>query len=273
MKLEIDGNARPVEDTSHDRLSVLRDAHRTLIALADGADSGWGAQTAAARTVDELARCFRAGTLPDDPADWVMILEAIDHVIFSDPEAGETSALVMLVQRGVVVGASVGNSLAYIVPPTGDPLVDGVGPAAWAIRPDFPDLTFEGEPKIVPMRIATEFKVAHQDPDPRGKDVLGLDNEVAATVTDIWVDRSEPQVRYLEIEVKENGKRAMIPITLSRVRGDGTVKVHCLRAAQFANMPTLANQDQITLQEEDRVCAYVGGGTLYGTRERTEPLL
>jgi len=122
MKLEIDGNARPVEDTSHDRLSVLRDAHRTLIALADGADSGWGAQTAAARTVDELARCFRAGTLPDDPADWVMILEAIDHVIFSDPEAGETSALVMLVQRGVVVGASVGNSLAYIVPPTGDPL-------------------------------------------------------------------------------------------------------------------------------------------------------
>ena len=157
--------------------------------------------------------------------------------------------------------------------PTGDPLVDGVGPAAWANRPDFPDLTFEGEPKIVPMRIATDFKVAHQDPDPRGKDVVGLDNEVAATVTDIWVDRSEPQVRYLEIEVKENGKRAMIPITLSRVRGDGTVKVHCLRAAQFANMPTLASPDQITLQEEDRVCAYVGGGTLYGTRERTEPLL
>jgi len=157
--------------------------------------------------------------------------------------------------------------------PTGDPLVDGVGPAAWANRPDFPDLTFEGDPKVVPMRVATEFKVAHQDPDPRGKDVVGLDNEVAATVTDIWVDRSEPQVRYLEIEVRENGKRAMIPITLSRVRGDGSVKVHCLRAAQFANMPTLANPDQITLQEEDRVCAYVGGGTLYGTRERTEPLL
>jgi photosynthetic reaction center H subunit len=157
--------------------------------------------------------------------------------------------------------------------PTGDPLVDGVGPAAWAVRPDFPDLTFEGEPKVVPMRVATDFKVAHQDPDPRGKEVLGLDNEVAATVTDLWVDRSEPQVRYLEIEVKENGKRAMIPLTLSRIRGDGTVKVHCLRAAQFANMPTLANPDQITLQEEDRVCAYVGGGTLYGTRERTEPLL
>ena len=157
--------------------------------------------------------------------------------------------------------------------PTGDPLVDGVGPAAWAVRPDFPDLTFEGEPKIVPMRVATEFKVSERDPDPRGRDVLGLDNEVAATVTDIWVDRSEPQVRYLEIEVKENGKRALVPVTLSRIRRDGTVKVHCLRAAQFANMPTLADPDQITLQEEDRVSAYVGGGTLYGTRERTEPLL
>jgi hypothetical protein len=49
-----------------------------------------------------------------------MVLEAIDHVVFSDPDATETSALVMLVQQGVVVGASVGDSLAYIVPPVGE---------------------------------------------------------------------------------------------------------------------------------------------------------
>jgi hypothetical protein len=49
-----------------------------------------------------------------------MVLETIDHVVFSDPVAGETSALVMLVQQGVVVGASVGDSLAYIIPPAGD---------------------------------------------------------------------------------------------------------------------------------------------------------
>jgi hypothetical protein len=120
MKLEISASRRPAHDTSHDRLSVLRDAHRALIALADGADSSEGAQTAAARAVNELARCFRNGTLPRDPQDWVMVLEAIDHVVFSDPDAGETSALVMLVQQGVVVGASVGDSLAYIVPPVGE---------------------------------------------------------------------------------------------------------------------------------------------------------
>ena len=121
MKLEISASQRPTHDTSHDRLSVLRDAHRTLIALADGANSSPAAQSAAARTVNELARCFRNGTLPENPQDWVMVLEGIDHAVLSDPEAGETSALVMLVHQGVVVGASVGDSLAYVVPPMGEP--------------------------------------------------------------------------------------------------------------------------------------------------------
>lgn len=117
MKLEIDPLQlqRPSQDTSHDRLCVLRDAHRTLIALADGMDSREAAQIAAARTVTELARCFRNGALPEDPRGWVMLLEGIDHAVLADPDAGETNALVMLVQQGVAVGASVGDSLAYLV--------------------------------------------------------------------------------------------------------------------------------------------------------------
>ena len=35
--------------------------------------------------------------------------------------------------------------------PTGNPMVDGVGPAAWAERADKPDVTLHGEPRIVPM--------------------------------------------------------------------------------------------------------------------------
>ena len=34
--------------------------------------------------------------------------------------------------------------------PTGDPLLAGVGPGSWANRPDEPDLTLDGQPKIVP---------------------------------------------------------------------------------------------------------------------------
>ena len=114
----IDASRRPTHDTSHDRLSVLRNAHCTLITLADGVDASKSAQTAAARAVNELARRFRNGALPDDPGDWVMVLEAIDHVVLGDGDAGETSTLVMLVRQGVVVGAPVGNSLAYVVGPS-----------------------------------------------------------------------------------------------------------------------------------------------------------
>ncbi|MEM8609473.1 MAG: protein phosphatase 2C domain-containing protein [Myxococcota bacterium] len=119
MKLEITPDTTATE-TTHDRLSVLRDENSTLIALADGADAGPASQAAAALTVRELARCFRAGSLPDDPRDWEMILDAIDLTVFKDPVAGETSALVLLVRHGTVLGASVGDSLAYTVSDQGE---------------------------------------------------------------------------------------------------------------------------------------------------------
>lgn len=115
MQLEITAPYPPADETTHDRLSVLRDQHGTLIALADGIDAGAASQAAAALTVRELARCFRHGVLPDDPRDWEMILEGIDLTVFKDPVASETSALVLLVRQGVVLGASVGDSLAYTV--------------------------------------------------------------------------------------------------------------------------------------------------------------
>jgi len=155
--------------------------------------------------------------------------------------------------------------------PTGDPMVDGVGPGAWAIRPQFPDITHEGEPKIVPMRIASDYKVSPKDPDPRGKPVFGLDDEQGATVTELWVDRSEPQIRYLELDA--NGKRVMLPVNMARIRSDGSVKVHSIKAEHFAKAPEIASGDQITLQEEDQVTAFYGGGTLYATRERSEPII
>ena len=38
--------------------------------------------------------------------------------------------------------------------PTGNPMLDGVGPGAWADRADVPDMDFEGHVKIVPLRLA-----------------------------------------------------------------------------------------------------------------------
>ncbi len=175
--------------------------------------------------------------------------------------------------------------------PSGNPMVDGVGPAAYAIRPELPDLTHDGVPKIVPMRVATDFSVEPRDPDPRGKPVLGADGAAGARVVDIWVDRAEPQIRYLEIEVPNgiaasdevegNGpetgvatRRTLLPINFVRISKDGQrVKVASIKSNQFAWAPGLANPDQVTLQEEDKICAFYGGGHLYAMPSRTEPWL
>lgn len=117
MKLEISAGERITHDTSHHRLSVLTDSRATLIAIADGSSADAASHAAAALAVRELAHCFRNGILPDDSRDWEMILEGIDFSVFKDPVAGETSTLVLCVRDDVVVGAAVGDSLAYVLSP------------------------------------------------------------------------------------------------------------------------------------------------------------
>ena len=155
--------------------------------------------------------------------------------------------------------------------PNGDPMVDGVGPAAWATRPDRPDLTVDGRPRIVPLRVDSDHGVYSNDPDPRGKAVYGCDGKQGATVVDLWVDRAEPLFRYAELDAA--GRRILLPMTLAMVSSDGTVNVKSIRSDQFAQVPGLSNPDQVTLQEEDRITAFYGGGHLYAMPMRSEPLI
>ncbi len=158
--------------------------------------------------------------------------------------------------------------------PTGNPLVDGVGPAAWAERADRPDIDTHGNPRIRPMRIATDFKIDEHDDDLRGWTVVGMDGVAAGTVTDIWVDRMEHIIRYLEMTRGTGGPSVILPVCFGQFDSKrGVVYVHALRGAQFANVPALKNPDQITLLEEDKISGYFGGGSLYATPQRSEPLL
>lgn len=162
--------------------------------------------------------------------------------------------------------------------PTGNPMVDGVGPAAWANRADVPDLTVRGEAKIVPMRVAPGYSVAAGDPDPRGLPVKAADGQVAGTIVDIWVDRSEPQVRYYEVELATGGARKLLPTALVQwphfgLWGNDHVIVKAITAAQFADVPVTKRDDRITLLEEDKVMAYYAGGHLYAAQGRAEPLI
>ncbi len=161
-----------------------------------------------------------------------------------------------------------------ISPSTANPMLSGLGPAAWAERADKPDLTIDGRPKIVPMRVATDFYVDPRDPDPRGYTVVGLDDVVAGTVAELWVDRSEPQVRYLEVLVEATGRMVLLPVPCARFQPTKrSVKVYAIRGAQFADVPQTASFAQVTLLEEDKIQAYFAGGYLYATPSRAEPVI
>jgi photosynthetic reaction center H subunit len=155
--------------------------------------------------------------------------------------------------------------------PTGNPLLAGVGPGSWSDRADVPDVTYDGQLRIVPLRAAPDFSVAVQDTDPRGLPVLGADGENGGTVTDIWVDRSEVTFRYLEVEVA-GGRHVLLPINFTRI-GDRSIRVRSILGGQFADVPGTAAADRVTRLEEEKVMAYFGAGTLYATPSRQEPLL
>lgn len=162
--------------------------------------------------------------------------------------------------------------------PTGNPLVDGVGPASWAERARHPDLTMEGHPKIVPIDQSHGFSIVRNDRDPRGMPVFGCDGVMAGVVSNVWVDQAERLIRYLEVRLMGDaggaGRTVLAPMFMSQINGRrGTVKVDAITAAQFADVPAIESDRQITLYEEERVQAYFGGGYLYAKRSRHEPFL
>ena len=66
----------------------------------------------------------------------------------------------------------------------------------------------------------------------------------------------------------------MLPINFAGIdKANGKVLVNAILASQFAGVPALKSQDQITFLEEEKVMGYYGGGLLYATPDRQEPLL
>lgn len=156
--------------------------------------------------------------------------------------------------------------------PTGNPLADGIGPAAWAERARRPDLDMDGHPRIVPLSTTGDFWVVSQDSDLAGWPVVGADGAIAGTVSDLWIDRADRLVRYIQVMVGE--RPVLAPMMMAKVdRRRRLVAIDALLAGQFAGAPQIEATDQITLYEEERVQAYFGGGYLYATAARQEPYL
>lgn len=160
--------------------------------------------------------------------------------------------------------------------PTGNPMLDGVGPGSYADREDVPELNIDNVPCIVPMRLAEGTYLEARDPDPRGMKVMGADSEPGGVVTEVWVDRAEALIRYLEVEVTTSAgaKRVLLPLPFAKIDGRrGRVWVSAILGSQFGDVPATKSPDQVTKLEEDRIVGYYGAGTLYATPARQEPLL
>lgn len=155
--------------------------------------------------------------------------------------------------------------------PTGNPMLDGVGPASWAARRDVPELDGHGHPKIVPMSARQSFHVS-AGRDPRGLPVMAGDNEVVGTISDMWIDEPEQLIRYLEVDLINEGGKRLIPMTVARVH-KSHVKVRLIFGKHFPGVPQHASLRQVTLLEEDKIMGYYGGGMLYASEARQAPLL
>lgn len=168
--------------------------------------------------------------------------------------------------------------------PSGDAMADGLGAAAYANREDYPDLTIDGRPRIVPIGNSHEIEIAPGDTHPVGLPVYGADKKLAGTISDVWVDQSEHIIRYLEVTTN-SGKKVLAPMFVAAVQGkslmgglipivdDQTplIDIDAIRSDQFDSVPDIATPGQITRLEEDKIMAFYGGGYMYATAERSEP--
>lgn len=161
--------------------------------------------------------------------------------------------------------------------PVGSPFAAGVGPGAFvSAREDEPELDRHGHPKILPIALATGFRILDGEPNPVGWPVYGADGGLAGHVSDIWVDTGDHLVRYLAVAVpgEVDTHPVLLPITMCRVRrGERLVDAESLPAAEFANVPRPKSATQVTRLEEDRITAHFGAGYLYGTPDKAEPWL
>jgi len=145
-----------------------------------------------------------------------------------------------------------------------NPLDVGIGPAAWQPdKPTYPDLTFEGDPKIISLNAHPAYYINSGDPDPRGLLLYGLDREPVGRIVDIWFNQAEYDARYFSYAIDGRIGQFLAPVFLCVLdMKNKMARVNTLTARQLRNNPVRAGE-VISWRDEDRVNAYFAGGVLY----------
>ena len=76
----------------------------------------------------------------------------------------------------------------------------------------------------------------------------------------------EQLVRYLEVELT-NKTACILPMPLMKIN-ESTVNVNSLYGKHFPNVPKTKSNKEVTMLEEEKICAFVGSGNLYASYDR-----
>jgi serine/threonine protein phosphatase PrpC len=107
--------AASFREKTEDRTLVLRVGDHCIIAVADGSGGMTGGGTAAEMFVAGIKRASDSRDIDfDDPSAWVALLKMLDEEIERLPLAGETTGIALAVTPRSVVGASAGDSRAWL---------------------------------------------------------------------------------------------------------------------------------------------------------------
>jgi uncharacterized protein (TIGR02271 family) len=132
----------------------------------------------------------------------------------------------------------------------------------------------ENRQRIVPLDDLNDFKVADEDPDVRGWDVVSADGRRIGEVDDLLVDTEGMRVRYLNVEVdkdlrdNKDHRNILIPIGHARLNeDDDRVHVSSLSSNDVRTFP--AYEGRLDRNYEDTVRSRFGtagtAGTVTGT--------
>lgn len=97
-----------------DRVEIIEQFGTTILVVADGAGGRSGGAGAAQRVI-EMVHGNVTRLITMDPLACSGLLEEIDREIEGNAVAGETTGVIVVVAGGLIVGASVGDSEAWLI--------------------------------------------------------------------------------------------------------------------------------------------------------------
>jgi serine/threonine protein phosphatase PrpC len=98
-----------------DRAEVFVRGEEEVVIVADGAGGRPGAAYTAETAVRMVGEFVAGRTSRREPLAWCNLLRRIDEALAHDPAAGETTAVVAVLSAEHILGASVGDSGAWLI--------------------------------------------------------------------------------------------------------------------------------------------------------------